>query len=1243
MSEMKSQFSFGDKTQISAMFVFLVLTLVLISYVVISAGNIIVTLVAPQNESTDDDGIIEFISNLTDDFEIVNATLYTNISGWAAEETRWNGEIPYNDTGLVLLLHLNNESAFGENDTHVYDWSGNGNNGTFQGNPEYNASGVFGGMLELSGSGDYIMIPNGMNTLMNNLYNWTLQMWIYPTSDERNLLGTSAGGEFWIWVGDNYDIGFDQYFGMDPSYVENVSSTPDYAVQPDQWNHLIITRNVTDFRIYRDGQFFANLTSTETKNGNYGTDMQIGRYDSSSSNDFQGYMDEVAIWNRTLSSSEIQDLYSYTKTSFYPVFQNKTVNEGSYVWNVLAFDNDSSSDWSESNYTFTYDSSGPTIQLPFYTNATKKNSSDSLTLNMSVSDSLTQPDTCLVYVAGQSSNQTLSYSNGWCNGSISLMDSNPGNSTIYTYANDTLNNWGLNDSYVVWIAGAPVTPTPEINSTDGTNHSSQDLNCFDTITDPDSDNLNVTVHWHMNGVFNVSYDYNDSYSSGYDFVSTLGSGNTSVGQRWSCSLRLFDGKNYSNWGNSSNLTIISESDNLIVVSLTSPDDDSTGTDGIITFISNVTDDNEVINATLYTNISGPWTAEETRWNGEIPYNDTGLVLLLHLNNESDFGENDGLFYDWSGNGNNATGTDMNYSAGKFGFGLYGEGGDDGTKDFPVVTQTASLNVTNLTIMVWVKMNSLSKDNSLVANDWWGQGDGYGLYWDAADEDFIWDPRNGTMYCGALLSDSVSVQEGTWYHVAVTHNRTSARIYLNGTEVGSYDDYDCIIGYDDSDTYIASYNNWNSYLNGSIDEVAIFNRTLSQSEIQDIYNYTKTIFYPVFQNKTVNEGSYVWNVLAFDNDSSSDWSESNYTFTYDSSGPTIQLPFYTNATKKSGMDPLTLNVSVSDSITQPDTCLVYVSGQSSNQTLSYSSGWCNGSISLTDSNPGNSTIYAYANDSANNWGLNDSYVVWIDNTGENSWLEVELITPLEGLNVPQNTTFTVNATVYCRNETCGNITGTVRYNESSANPDTIISTTSGDNPFYIISEDNPQNCSTNPLEEDEYCNITWTVNATGTIGSNYEIGVLFQSNYTGVSVNYTGNNTVEIADCFIDISLYWSAVSFGSLIPGERGNASGNDNDEYNITIESTTSCNIDLYINGTDIENTSLGYTIGVGNVSWNNVSNDYASSYSLSNSWNPVKKVVPPSTNTTTWYWLDMPCCIASGFYEGSVEIMGIKTGESP
>lgn len=265
------------------------------------------------------------------------------------------------------------------------------------------------------------------------------------------------------------------------------------------------------------------------------------------------------------------------------------------------------------------------------------------------------------------------------------------------------------------------------------------------------------------------------------------------------------------------------------------------------------------------------------------------------------------------------------------------------------------------------------------------------------------------------------------------------------------------------------------------------------------------------------------------------------------------------------------------------------------------------------------------------------------SGENAYLEVDLITPLDGLNVAQNTTFTVNATVFCRNGTCSNVSGFLRYNDSSPNPETDISESAGDSPFYITLGENPANCSTNPLGEDEFCNLTWTVNATGDPGTAYELGVLFESNDTSIAGNHTENSTLKIVSCVVDVTLQWDTISFGSLVPGDVGAATGNDGDTYNITAEATTTCNLDIYVKGTDLENNSLGYTIGVDNLTWNNVSNDQGSSHSLSGSWMPVKNNVAPSTNTTTWYWLSMPNGIASGIYSGDIEIRSVETGDEP
>jgi len=270
-------------------------------------------------------------------------------------------------------------------------------------------------------------------------------------------------------------------------------------------------------------------------------------------------------------------------------------------------------------------------------------------------------------------------------------------------------------------------------------------------------------------------------------------------------------------------------------------------------------------------------------------------------------------------------------------------------------------------------------------------------------------------------------------------------------------------------------------------------------------------------------------------------------------------------------------------------------------------------------------------------------VWIVFAQE-SWLEVSLELPDDPTNVVQNRTFTVNATVYCRGGDCNNVYGTVRYNFTSPNPDTPVNITQGEKPFFI-QEATPlsmKSCPSNPLIADEFCNITWIINATGDINTNWKVGVLFNSSNIGIQDNHTKNSTMSILSCTLDFSLKWDSIDFESLGPSTTKNAApGNLDKKYNISVNDG-SCNLDLYINGTDLTNTTLNSKISVGNLTWSNTTDDYSTSYNLSYTIVPIKIDVPQSTNVTTWYWLNVPPVYA-GHYNGTIFIYGVKNGESP
>ena len=264
----------------------------------------------------------------------------------------------------------------------------------------------------------------------------------------------------------------------------------------------------------------------------------------------------------------------------------------------------------------------------------------------------------------------------------------------------------------------------------------------------------------------------------------------------------------------------------------------------------------------------------------------------------------------------------------------------------------------------------------------------------------------------------------------------------------------------------------------------------------------------------------------------------------------------------------------------------------------------------------------------------------------AWITLQslnAITHSNSLMIPQNSTLNLSVTITCMPHasrgSCGNVNATARYNSTSAYPDTLISTTQNDRPFYIIDGTNPKSCPNNPLSAGDSCYISWQVNATGDIGSSYEVGVLFESDLPGVDSNHTENKTVTIVSCVVSLILGWTSIDFGTLLPGTTGNpAPDNNNYLYNITVDPSTTCNVDIYIKGSDLNKTGSKYYIGVGNVSWN-TENSYSTSKRTGSTDSLVSSAVSPGTNITTFYWIDVPPGIAADTYSGYLWITGVES----
>jgi uncharacterized delta-60 repeat protein len=146
----------------------------------------------------------------------------------------------------------------------------------------------------------------------------------------------------------------------------------------------------------------------------------------------------------------------------------------------------------------------------------------------------------------------------------------------YDGANYSTYNISNNLTILVILNNAPDLTTPNLVSLDGSNKTLTDLNCSATITDEDvGDTLNVTVEWYKDGSLDFSLNFNNDYSNGTVFSTTLDDANTTKGDVWKCGVRVYDGQDYSSWKNSTGLTILNT---LPTVSLISPADGASVTD-----------------------------------------------------------------------------------------------------------------------------------------------------------------------------------------------------------------------------------------------------------------------------------------------------------------------------------------------------------------------------------------------------------------------------------------------------------------------------------------------------------------------------------------------------------------------------------------------------------------------------------------------------------------------------------------
>jgi hypothetical protein len=202
-----------------------------------------------------------------------------------------------------LVAHWRLDETSG---TTAYDSSGNGNDGTLNGNPQW-AAGMIGGALHFDGSSDYVRIPFSESLRVLNSGDFTLTLWLNASEiDKKHIvfqqMDLNGLGRSWLTIGNgNAD-------NTIRTYVGGAWTVSGFVIEAGEWYHtaVVVTEGggADSIQIYVNGQPEGNprQDSMEDCEG----DFIIGCAKNLTATFTDGLVDDVRIYNQAMTEEDLQ-------------------------------------------------------------------------------------------------------------------------------------------------------------------------------------------------------------------------------------------------------------------------------------------------------------------------------------------------------------------------------------------------------------------------------------------------------------------------------------------------------------------------------------------------------------------------------------------------------------------------------------------------------------------------------------------------------------------------------------------------------------------------------------------------------------------------------------------------------------------------------------------------------------------------------------------------------------------------
>lgn len=379
-------------------------------------------------------------------------------------------------SSLISYWNLDNRSSLGENQTKIVDRMGRNNGTAFWTNPV--SSGMFAGAYSFNDS-NYINLSGGLDLSTGG--NYTVCSWFkmsgVPSQTVRSQVGDLIYGQYSSDRADFFELGMTGsggYYQFAVTYFSSSGECNPYdhisaiLFTINDWYHICVN---TD-HIYINGNIDSSSSSVEPCPLST-TEYYIGGLSTADTN-FNGTIDEVMIFNRSLTQNEVREIYvkgraiwNYTDyQNITAIDKNVTFSISSSITNVLpsylmtAGTNQFYSPYLFGNASYNFflsDAIAPNVIIlnPF-NNLTYSNSS-----NVYFNVSLNEAGSCAYSLDEGVNNKTMTPNIGntlfnYTNTSIS-----DGFYTINVYCNDTAGNWNRTQSRGFFVNSVDIFLDPD--------------------------------------------------------------------------------------------------------------------------------------------------------------------------------------------------------------------------------------------------------------------------------------------------------------------------------------------------------------------------------------------------------------------------------------------------------------------------------------------------------------------------------------------------------------------------------------------------------------------------------------------------------------------------------------------------------------------------------------------------------------------------------------------------------------